>query len=195
MLALQRMTTDYIAHEDRIRITGECADGRVVVLWLTQRLLARLVPLLCRWLEGVAHPGKPASPAQRLGAAVAQQAAVQGFAQELARAQLVPQAPVPADRAAQQFVVDSVQLTSHAQAVRLVFKPALDAGAALGGTAVEGTVTDEVTLTLSQQQLRQWLDVLHAQCRLAAWPDGVWPAWVQQAHPSAPAGARGATLH
>ena len=188
MLALQRMTTDYIAHEDRIRITGACADGGVVVLWLTQRLLGRLVPPLCRWLEGAAHPGLPASPAQRMGAAVAQQA-VQGFAQALARAQLSPQAPVPAERAAQQFVVDSVQLTSHAQAVRLVFMPAADVDAAVAAVA------DEVILTLSQQLLRQWLGVVHAQCRLAAWPDGVWPAWVQQAHPSAPAGARGATLH
>lgn len=52
MPALQRMTTDYIVQEDRIRVTGECAGGGVLVLWLTQRLLVRLVPPLCRWLEG-----------------------------------------------------------------------------------------------------------------------------------------------
>jgi len=52
-----------------------------------------------------------------------------------------------------------------------------------------------LALTLSQQLLRQWLGVVHAQCRLAAWPAGVRPAWMQEPQPAAPAGARGATLH
>lgn len=50
-------------------------------------------------------------------------------------------------------------------------------------------------LTLSQRLLRQWLGVVHVQCRLAAWLAGVWPARVQEAQPAAPADARGATLY
>lgn len=40
---LQRITTQYIEVEDRLRLTGELAPGEVVVLWLTQRLMHRLI--------------------------------------------------------------------------------------------------------------------------------------------------------
>ena len=36
---LQRVTTAYLENEDRLRLTGELADGDTVVCWLTQRLL------------------------------------------------------------------------------------------------------------------------------------------------------------
>ena len=42
MAELQRFTTEYVEIEDRIRLAGETAPGHTVVLWLTQRLLARL---------------------------------------------------------------------------------------------------------------------------------------------------------
>lgn len=48
---LQRITTEYIDHEDRLRLAGEDAQGQTTVLWLTQRLLNRLIPHLCQWLE------------------------------------------------------------------------------------------------------------------------------------------------
>ena len=44
--ALRRMTTEYRAQEDRLCLTGERTGGDAVVLWLTQRLLNRLVPHL-----------------------------------------------------------------------------------------------------------------------------------------------------
>ena len=48
---LQRITTTYVDVEDRLRLTGVLANGTVVQLWLTQRLLGRLVPPLTSWLE------------------------------------------------------------------------------------------------------------------------------------------------
>lgn len=51
MAELQRFTTEYVEIEDRIRLAGETAPGHTVVLWLTQRLLARLLPHLLQWLE------------------------------------------------------------------------------------------------------------------------------------------------
>ena len=45
---LQRVTTAYLENEDRLRLTGELADGDTVVCWLTQRLLNRLVPGLIK---------------------------------------------------------------------------------------------------------------------------------------------------
>ena len=46
MNSLQRITTEYDEREDRIRVSGQLAQGEAVVLWLTQRLLNRLVPHL-----------------------------------------------------------------------------------------------------------------------------------------------------
>ena len=43
---LGRVTTVYVDVEDRFRLSGEAQDGLVLVLWLTQRLLCRLVPHL-----------------------------------------------------------------------------------------------------------------------------------------------------
>jgi hypothetical protein len=47
---LQRITTEYSELEDRLRLSGETNDGKVVI-WLTQRLAKRLLPLLLQWLE------------------------------------------------------------------------------------------------------------------------------------------------
>ena len=46
MAELQRCTTEYIATEDRLRLSGEIGTQSTVVLWLTQRLLNRLMPPL-----------------------------------------------------------------------------------------------------------------------------------------------------
>ncbi|NCD15071.1 MAG: hypothetical protein EOL92_07550, partial [Bacteroidia bacterium] len=81
---LQRITTEFIASEDRIRLTGEVSEEETrasVVLWLTQRLLNRLVPRLCAWLAG----GEDDSLTAELE---------QEFAQQKARAELELQAPV-----------------------------------------------------------------------------------------------------
>ena len=59
---LHRITTEYIDSEDRIRLTGQLASGDTVVLWLTQRLLNRLVPHL-------RHPGQADRNSRRTPAA------------------------------------------------------------------------------------------------------------------------------
>ena len=86
---LQRITTEYIDREDRIRLTGELAAGTVVVLWLTQRLVNRLVPHLTAWLD------RQVTPASNIPSVQARhQDIVQSFAQQAARVQLAPEAPV-----------------------------------------------------------------------------------------------------
>lgn len=51
MNELKRLSTGHQEVEDRIRLVGETGNGAVVVLWLTQRLLLRLVPILLEGLE------------------------------------------------------------------------------------------------------------------------------------------------
>ena len=180
MTDLQRLTTDYVEHEDRVRLSGVGADAHTVVLWLTQRLLNRLVPPLCQWLErsepklSATHTGRvmcPSEPAQQ---------AVQGFAQAHAQAQLKPQAPVQAAAAAPHWVVVSVQLVSSADTVRLIFK---------------GSEGEEATLTLSAQPLRQWLGIVRQRYIHGEWPTTVWPAWMVTPAPTQAPGHRAAMLH
>ena len=56
VIKLQRLTTEYIVIEDRMRISGETRDAGPVVMWLTNRLAMRVVPQLLRWLEDQAAP-------------------------------------------------------------------------------------------------------------------------------------------
>ncbi|MBC7859879.1 MAG: hypothetical protein H7Z39_14125, partial [Burkholderiaceae bacterium] len=82
MSALQRITTEYVGVEDRIRLSGrddadDAGDGRTVVIWITQRLLQRLLPVLVEWLE-------------RQDGATLRADIARSFAQQAARAELAP---------------------------------------------------------------------------------------------------------
>jgi len=153
-VSLQRITTEYVDTEDRIRLTGEVAAGEVLTLWLTQRLLNRLIPHLCGWLE------------QQTGNAPLAEVR-QEMAQQKARLELEPQAPVRADAQAQGVLIHSVDLKAATASLALVFKDA-------AGQEV-------ARLQLQSKPLRQWLGIVHGQYVKAQWPAEVWPAWVQQA--------------
>ena len=74
---LERCTTEYAEDEDRLRLSAELANGNTVVLWLTQRLLNRLVPHLVQWLE------KQTAGVAAISSVQARTSnAMQGFAQE-----------------------------------------------------------------------------------------------------------------
>ncbi len=154
MAELQRFTTEYVEIEDRIRLAGEVAPCHTVVLWLTQRLLARLLPHLLKWLE------------QQTGATLRGDV-LQGFAQQAAMAALEPQDPVPVPHELA-WLVHSVDIAAASDGVGLTFKPAGDA--------------NKLTrLTLQAQPLRQWLNILYGQYQKAEWPLTVWPAWLAEA--------------
>jgi len=156
MSELQRFTTEYVELEDRIRLSGETAPGEAEVLWLTQRLIGRLVPHLCAWLERQGGLGAvPEDPS------VAD--ALQGFALQAALQSLSPQPPVQPETARRNWLVHAVDVTAGEEALRLAFR---------------GAEAARVELTLQPQALRQWLGILHAQCRGAEWPLEAWPSWL-----------------
>ncbi|AAK25014.1 hypothetical protein [Caulobacter vibrioides] len=146
---LQRVTTEYVAVEDRVRISGEAADGATVVLWLTQRLLNLLVPRLTGGLE------QPDSTSDAL---------MQGFAQQAAEASLSPQPAVEAAAPSASWRVDSVDILSGPDGVALTFRS--DEGPA-------------ARLSLANEPLRQWLSILRRQYQAAGWIDRVWPVWME----------------
>ena len=168
MPELQRITTEYIDNEDRIRLCGESAPNEAVVLWLTQRLLNRLVPHLLTWLEQQA--GVKAGIGSDVRADV-----MHSFAQQAALASMEMQAPVQAHTARQTWLVQSVDVTVNQQLVRLTFK---------GADTAQQDAPLEATVSMQALPLRQWLSILHEQCRRAGWvspeaSNAVWPEWLQ----------------
>lgn len=153
MFELQRLTTEYVDAEDRIRLTGEIRPGETLVLWLNQRLLLRLLPHLFLWLE---KQGGSAFPAE----------IEQSFEQAAATRELGAEAPVQRASNSQSWLVEAVDMTAGDQALRLSFRR-------------EGEET--VSLTLAAVHLRQWLSIVRAVWSIAEWPAGVWPEWMQNA--------------
>jgi len=155
MTKLQRITTEYIDVEDRIRLSGRVENASPIVIWVTYRLLQRLVPPLLRWLE-------------RQGADLPRAEVLQSFAQHAARAAVVPQAPVRATVDSAAWLARSVDLTQFDQAVRLTFR---------------GAEGQEATMLLAAKLLRQWLGIIHDGYVKAAWPLDVWPEWLRESSP------------
>ena len=167
---LERVTTRYSVKQDRICLAGELPGGSPVVLWLTQRLLRRLLPPLLVWLQeqgGAAH----AVMGQALYAD-----ALQGFAQQAARAQLQPQAPVQVPEGSLSCLVERVDMGRSPEAVRLVFRDA------------QGVVA---AMVLHPQPLRQWLSILFDAWQQAEWPLEVWPDWLRESVPAKAVSAGG----
>ena len=154
---LLRITTQYIESEDRIRLVGETAPGQTVVLWLTQRLLGRLLPHLFALLES-------------LGDDDVSREVVQEFAQQVATGELVPQAPVRVESQSHVGLVQSVDVAVLRRGVRLAFK-----------RAVADEEAETIVLMLQPQLLRQWLSILFAQFQKAGWQLEVWPKWMIRA--------------
>lgn len=151
---LQRITTGYSELQDRICLAGVDSGNQTVVLWLTHRLLNRLVPHLCQWLE------------RQLGTSPLSELK-QEFAQQKAWAELEPQAPVRAEADNPGVLVHSVDLKSTRAGMDLLFKD-------VGGNV-------EASLQLAPKPLRQWLSILHAHYQRAGWLAALWPSWVTDA--------------
>lgn len=180
MLELQRITTEFIDSEDRIRLCGEVAPNQSVVLWLTKRLLDRLVPFLLNWLE------QQMGVSAGIGADVRAEV-VNSFAQQAALASMTNQPPVQAHTAQSAWLVHAVDVTVNEQTVRLTFKgPQATQPVAEGSEALA-----QACVTMQAQPLRQWLGILHEQCLRAGWasasadhtsPRSIWPEWMQKRH-------------
>jgi hypothetical protein len=152
MVDLQRLTIHYIDNEDRIRLAGAAEAGATHVLWLTQRLLNRLVPSVVGWLEA-RDKERP------------RQLSIMSFEQEIARAALTPQAPVDAPPTAPGQLIVSVNIAAGPDAVRLVF--------------LFNDLSEPAVFTLSSQALRQALGILYDEAKRAGWSLDVWPAWIR----------------
>lgn len=155
--ALQRFTTQYSEIEDRIHIAGETGPDQQAALWLTPRVLNRMVPVLTQCLE------------KQSGSEIRGEV-LQSMAQHAARVALDPQAPVQRKADTKSWLVHTVNMTPVEQGMLLTFRGDANNGEALAAS-----------LTLQGRQLRQWLNILYDQSRKAEWPLAAWPAWIRDA--------------
>ena len=169
MTELQRLTTQYDAAEDRIRLSGSTPGNETLTLWLTQRLLNHLVAHLCASLEkSSAKPMEKAqAPEQALRTHVEQ-----SFAQQKALAALSRQLPVEPIQASPSWRVDTVAVKSTRNGVRLTFSG-----------LKEG---ERAQFDMPTPVLRQWLSIVFNHYRRAGWPMLVWPAWMEEAKQALP---------
>lgn len=185
MLTLQRITSEFVATEDRFRLSGITDKGGEVSYWVTQRLLLRLLNILLDWLE--THRGElerqaaadmlgpmvtkaAASPA-RGAAKVSQEEAgggEDGANEKRAEAGEIPEQ----DRAATAELLFEADIRIAATRITVVFKP---------------RNSEHAQLSLQLDEAWQWVAILHTLWRRADWNLSVWPDWVEEVkapHPS-----------
>lgn len=192
MSDLQRITIEYIEFEDRFRLTGEMkADSGetsepiessepsesiessevdesgkidVVTIWLTQRLLNLLLPILFEWLQdrSAVASKNPSGDRQT-------NEFLQGFAQQAATEQIPQQPPVQSQADTLSWLVREVDIGRGPEGVKLSLK---------------GHNGEEASLSLEQGQLRQWLSIVHNGWVRAEWPKTIWPSWILETAPT-----------
>ena len=156
--SLKRLSTEYVALEDRIRITGELEKVAPVVIWMTHRLFSQAIPLTLRWLQAeTASSTKATSSPKAIEV-------VQSFAQEAARAELKPQNPVRADPSGATWIAHTVEIASAKDRLGLTFR---------------GSNNQAASVSFKPIELRQWLSIVHLAWTKAQWSPQIWPDWVK----------------
>lgn len=162
MLTFLSFTTVYDVEEDRIRLTGVSAAGDVSCLWVTQRLMNRLIQRLCAALEANV-PSRSVSNQDQAAAAKSARPLEQEFVQRRAQLAMRPASAVSPPPGLDVVLVVAVQFRIAKTGIVVRFNDAQDSPLA--------------EMTLRVTQLRQWLFILHRLYRLANWPTEPWPAW------------------
>ena len=102
-LEFTRITTIYVDTEDRLGLVGEDENGKHQRLWLTQRLLSRLLEKLLDWL--------PQTDVR-----------IQEIAQQSAQAKHGPEHPVIPSSECLDWLVNEITLESSEGVIGLLFK-------------------------------------------------------------------------
>jgi hypothetical protein len=157
--AVRRFTTEYVVAEDRLRLALERGDDSIAALWLTRRLVRRLVPQIVKVvdalprLRGGGQMTPPSDNAQRRN-------------QLDALGKIEQQAPVLAG-------ILPEGMESH-------LITGLGVRMTKGAVLIDFKVGEEIvqTLPFSEAALRQWLGLLHLNFRKGEWVEDIWPKWI-----------------
>ena len=146
---LNKVTTQYIEFEDRIRVLGTGNSNETHEIWITRRLLDRLVSALLSSLKKEdKHRNK--------------KHVQMAFEQEVAVTNYIPETPVKISETVNSWLADSIDILSTENGVILNFKK-------------KNLYNAE--LPFEFEPLRQWLFILYKTYQHSEWPLNPWPEW------------------
>lgn len=129
----------------------EDSQQQTTVIWLTRRLLVRLIDAMVKAIETETQ-GRPESDT------------LQTFTQHRAQQVQVEESPVKAVEGSSEWLINRVDLNvSHE---RLTLKLFSDEECAV--------------LPMPRVNARQWLNIMHRLFEVAEWHYEKWPSWLQQ---------------
>jgi hypothetical protein len=156
-VSIETLTLRYIPDQDRFRVDAKTrGNNDFLRLWLTRRLVDRLVPQL---FSSMGSPEK-STVSDDIRQSVAQRKA-------MAHKQKVNAVSMP--ESAPEWLVREVKLSNHPRGVRVVFVGPKDTQAAI---------------FFGRQQLRQWLSIVRHTYGQAGWSVDVFPEWMNEEHGS-----------
>jgi hypothetical protein len=147
MLELERVTTEYVANQDRISLTANEKSGGTARLWLTRRIADRLIPALLKAVQ----------PRHEDPVYVE---VLDEIAQHRAEQRQERQPPVKVVQPDREWLVDRIDLKMATAGTRVVFVSAED---------------ERAQLTFNVELLRQWLGILRRLYSQAEWSTDIWP--------------------
>ena len=156
--SLQRVTTEYVETEDRIRLNG-LAGEETICIWLSKRLTDRLVATITQLLEQQ-H--------------VAQEKAVKNdllsFSQHAAQQANQRSAEEPVAVSAQaevefSWLAVTIQITPDPHSLQMTFVGKSD--------------EQKAELKMGVGHLRQWMNILFLAYKKGEWAVEAWPEWVK----------------
>jgi hypothetical protein len=167
-MQLKKLTTRYVAPEDRFLISAESDRGNIN-LWLTQRLIKSLLPHLLEWSGRHVDKNQASTTGPNENQAHQHRDATNAGSPQMV-SQLVAQTRKPVVRvdptkASQTVLVQTVQLQLRDDVLRLIFE----------------LPEEPAVLLLQSEHLRIWLGALYDGWQQAEWPD-VWPEWMKHAN-------------
>jgi hypothetical protein len=161
MSSIKKITTRYSQTEDRFSLYAQADDGTIISLWLSQRMLLRLIPRMLGWLE-IQKNTSLQNDARATDT-------INEFAQQEAHYSLEYEEPVqslikPEDNPLpnKQPLVTKIDIKWEDQLMELHFKDDKNSVA---------------PLVLNQLNARRWLAILHSQWLISEWSPKVWPEW------------------
>lgn len=156
MLELERITTLYSPEQDRVSLNATLRAGGTARIWLTQRIIHKLVPALISIVE----PRHKDPVYTEIIAGVSQQKAVERHE---------PQAPVNVTEPTHDWLVSKVDLQIAQSGAVVIFCNAKG---------------QKARVAMNGELLRQWLSILRRVYLMAEWHGAEWPAWMAVPQPS-----------
>jgi hypothetical protein len=155
---IQRFTTIYSVAEDRLKLSIELKGGETKLLWLTRRLMERVIPELVKIIDRQARRRAMQQPSPTSFDNFQRKTQMQALGK------ITPQEAVLADRPDESVLVSAITLRQGPQGLSLIF--------------LDGSKAPCVNVPFNEPLLRQWLVVLHQNYTVAGWKDAVWPDWM-----------------